>query len=216
MLVVRKSRIKGAGRGLFTTSRIRKGDAIVEYLGEKLTWKQCLKRYKKDLTQLLYVFCVNDDNCIDAKYTTDELAQYANDANGTPKGKRKYENNCEYNIIKGRPYIVATKNIPANSEILVDYGDDYWEAVQENKEEKEKKKSRSAKSKSKNLLQPLVDPDAGSKNRKQNKHKGRPVVDPKSGTDTRNRNSTRTRSGQKKNRTQRSDYKRKKSSRTLI
>ena len=209
MLVVRKSRIKGAGRGLFTTSRIRKGDAIVEYLGEKLTWKQCLKRYKQDLTQLLYVFCVNDDNCIDAKYTTDELAQYANDANGTPKEKRKYENNCEYNIIKGRPYIVATKNIPPNSEILVDYGDDYWEAVQENKEEKEKqgkkKKNKSrVDSKSKNLLQPLVDPDSGSKNRKQKTHKGRP-----GGLEKR---SQRT----KKNRTPRADYKRKKSSRALI
>jgi hypothetical protein len=213
MLVVRKSRIKGAGRGLFTTSRIRKGDVIVEYLGEKLTWKQCLKRYKKDLTKLLYVFCINDDNCVDAKYTPDELAQYANDANGTPKEKRKYENNCEYNIIKGKPYIVATKNIPANSEILVDYGDDYWEAVTENQEAKEKKtksrkenksrhgvdpksrtKTKRTKSQhaadSKKLLQPLIDPDALPKSRNKTK--------------------------KKKDRTHRSEYKRKKSSRAVI
>src|SRR6267154_1086598 len=106
MLKVRPSRIRGAGRGLFTTSRIRKGDVIVEYLGEKLTWKQCIKRYKKNLKELAYVFSVSDDNCIDAKPVPDALAKYANDANGSVG---KYKNNAEYRIIKGRPYIVATK-----------------------------------------------------------------------------------------------------------
>lgn len=139
MLVVRKSRIKGAGRGLFTTSKIRKDDVIVEYLGDKLTWKQCLQRYKKDLTKLLYVFAVSDDNCIDAKPCPDELAQYANDANGTEIGKR-HENNSEYRIIKKRPYIVATTDIGPGAEILVDYGDEYWEAIRENAMEEEKKK----------------------------------------------------------------------------
>lgn len=155
MLIVKKSRIPNAGRGLFTTSRIRKGDIIVEYLGDKLTWKQCLKRYKSDLTQLLYVFAISDENCIDAKPCPDELAQYANDANGG-SGKSRFKNNCEYNVIKRRPYIVALKEIGPNSEILVDYGDEYWEAVRENAEEREKEldeekksKSQSRKSKSK-------------------------------------------------------------------
>jgi hypothetical protein len=141
MLVVRKSRIPNAGKGLFTTSAIRKGDVVVEYLGDKLTWKQCLKRYKNREHELLYVFCVTDDNCIDAKPQPHELAQYANDANGGAKNK-KFKNNSQYNIIKKRAYIVATKNIPANSEILVDYGDEYWDAVRENAEKADKKKKR--------------------------------------------------------------------------
>ena len=131
MLKVRKSTIKGAGRGLFTTSRIRKEDVIVEYLGEKLTWKQCLRRYKNNSHELVYVFCVTDDNCIDAHATPDALARLANDSNGTEFGKRKL-NNAEYRIIKKRPYIVATKAIGPGSEILVNYGDEYWEAIWEN------------------------------------------------------------------------------------
>ena len=139
MLVVRKSRIPNAGRGLFTTSRIRKGDIIVEYLGDKLTWKQVLQRYKKNLDAVRYVFCITDDNCIDAKPRKEELAQYANDANGGGKNG-PFKNNCEYHIIKKRPYIVAIKTIEPNSEILVDYGDEYWEALAENAVEKEKEK----------------------------------------------------------------------------
>lgn len=144
MLVVRKSRIPNAGRGLFTTSPIRKGDVIVEYLGDKLTWKQVLKRYKDNLDEVRYVFCITDDNCIDAKPRKDELAQYANDANGGGKGG-PFKNNCEYHIKKKRPYIVAIKNIPANSEILVDYGDEYWEALAENAEEEKLKKEKRKK-----------------------------------------------------------------------
>ncbi len=143
MLVVRKSRIPNAGRGLFTTSPIRKGDVIIEYLGDRLTWKQVLQRYKHNLDEVRYVFSITDDNCIDAKPRKEELAQYANDANGGGK-KGPFKNNCEYSIIKKRPYIVATKNIPANSELLVDYGDEYWEAIREN-EEKERKKQEKKK-----------------------------------------------------------------------
>src|SRR5882757_4796769 len=138
MLVVRKSRIKGAGRGLFTTSKVRKGDLIIEYIGEKLTWKQCLKKYKGKLEKLAYVFAVNDNNCLDAYLYPDALASFANDANGTI-GKKKYHNNSEYRIRKGKPYILATKNIPANSEIFVDYGNEYWDAIREREEEAKEK-----------------------------------------------------------------------------
>jgi SET domain-containing protein len=144
MLVVRKSRIPNAGRGLFTTSPIRKGDVIVEYLGDKLTWKQVLQRYKHNLDEVRYVFCITDDNCIDAKPRKEELAQYANDANGGGKKNNPFRNNCEYSIIKKRPYIVAKKNIPANAEILVDYGDEYWEAIRENEETERKKREKKA------------------------------------------------------------------------
>lgn len=141
MLKVRKSRIEGAGKGLFTTSRIRKNDTIVEYQGEKLTWKQCLKRYKNKEQELVYVFSITDDNCIDAHSAPEALARFANDANGTEFG-RKHENNAEYRIIKKKPYIVATKEIGPGAEILVDYGDEYWEAIRENAMLAEQKKVR--------------------------------------------------------------------------
>ncbi|HTL82819.1 MAG TPA: SET domain-containing protein [Bacteroidia bacterium] len=142
MLVVKKSRIKDAGKGLFTTSRIRKGDVIVEYLGERITWKQALRRYKGREEELLYIFEINEQNCIDAHAFPHALAAYANDANGTKHlggKKHSFRNNCEYDVIKGRPYIVATKDIGPNSEIFVDYGEEYWEAIVESLEKDKKK-----------------------------------------------------------------------------
>lgn len=125
MLIVKKSRIPRAGKGLFTTSPIRKGDLVVEYKGEKMTWKQCLKRYGDKIDLADYLYYVSYKNCIDAEYTSNELARYANDAEGIVKVKG-FKNNCEYTNVKGVPYIQAVKNIPAGSEIYVDYAGDYW------------------------------------------------------------------------------------------
>src|SRR5450631_480584 len=128
MLVIRKSRIPNAGKGLFTTSVIRKGDLVVEYKGEKMTWAQCLKRYDKDINNARYLYFVSSKNCIDAQLTPDALARYANDAGGFSI-KKGLSNNSEYKNIKGVPYIIATKKISPNSEILVDYSGDYWELM---------------------------------------------------------------------------------------
>jgi SET domain-containing protein len=172
MLVVRKSRIPNAGRGLFTTSPIRKGDVIVEYLGDKLTWKQVLKRYKANLDDVRYVFCITDDNCIDAKPRKEELAQYANDANGGGKGG-PFKNNCEYHIKKKRPYIVAIKNIPANSEILVDYGDEYWEALAENAADEKLKQQKRKKGEIRIPREATPDKKGKSKSGKSKSQKGK-------------------------------------------
>lgn len=131
MLIVKKSRIPGAGKGLFTTSRIRKGDLIVEYKGEKMSWANCLKRYGNDIDQAAYLYYVSKNNCIDAQFTPNELARYANDANGY-NGKKGLKNNSEYTNVKGVPYIIATKNISPGSEILVDYAGDYWALMKAN------------------------------------------------------------------------------------
>jgi SET domain-containing protein len=128
MLIVKKSRIPGGGKGLFTTSRIRKGDAIVEYKGEKISWEECEKRNRAHSNKAPYLFFISKNNCIDAEYTLDALARYANDAEGFVKVKG-LRNNADYNIISGKPYIVATRAIAAGGEILVSYGKDYWELM---------------------------------------------------------------------------------------
>lgn len=128
MLKVRKSRLKGAGKGLFTTSPIRKGDIIVEYKGDILTWKQVEKRYGDKIDKAKYIFFVSNKKVVDADRNPDALARYANDALGT-KTKKGLTNNAEYNVIKGTPYIVAIRNIKAGEEIFVDYQREYWEAI---------------------------------------------------------------------------------------
>lgn len=127
MLLIKKSRIPNAGKGLYTTSFIRKGDLIVEYKGEKLSWNQCEKRYGKNINKAKYLFYVSKNNCVDAQLTTEALARYANDAEGFVK-KKGLTNNSEYCIVKGKPYIIATRDIARGEEIFVDYQQEYWEA----------------------------------------------------------------------------------------
>lgn len=148
MLVVKKSRIKGAGKGLFTTSRIRKGDVIVEYKGIKSTWDQAMKKYK-DVKEARYIFHITDKNTVDAQYTPHELARYANDAEAPIPGvKRRFKNNAHYEVIKSKPYIVAAKNIGPGAEIFVDYSGDYWEVMLEEEEETKAEKKKKSKKKS--------------------------------------------------------------------
>jgi len=134
MLFVKKSKIPNAGKGLFTTSVIRKGDLVVEYKGEKMTWAQCMKRYGKDISKARYLYYVSPKNCIDAQLTKEELARYANDAGGFSI-KKGLKNNSEYTNVKGVPYIIATKKIKPGSEILVDYSGDYWEMMKKEMKE---------------------------------------------------------------------------------
>lgn len=143
-LEIKKSQLTNAGKGLFTKKDIKKGMKVAEYKGEKITWKEAKKRaqYNKDG----YVFFISNKLCIDAYRAVRNYGRYANDAKGLSRIKG-LKNNSVYNIEKDKVFIVATKNIPAGSEIFVDYGAEYWEAVYYNLkiefENKRKKKMRS-------------------------------------------------------------------------
>lgn len=131
MLVVKKSQIPGAGKGLYTTKPIKKGQQIIEYTGEIITWKEYEKRVELDMDG--YLFFINNKKCIDAYNHPEAKARYANDAAGLVRVKG-LNNNAEYEIIDGRAYIVATNDIPSGSEIFVDYTPEYWEAIRHNLE----------------------------------------------------------------------------------
>ena len=125
-LEIKKSQLTNAGKGLFTKKDIKKGMKVAEYKGEKITWKEAKKRaqYNKDG----YVFFISNKLCIEAYRAVRNYGRYANDAKGLSRIKG-LKNNSVYNIEKDKVFIVATKNIPAGSEIFVDYGAEYWEAV---------------------------------------------------------------------------------------
>lgn len=173
MLIVKKSRIKGAGKGLFTTSRIRKGDIIVEYKGIKSTWDVAMRKYKGDIKAARYIFHITDKNTVDAQFTPDELARYANDAEAPIPGvKNRFKNNAHYQVIKSKPYIVAEKNIGAGAEIFVDYSGDYWEVMLEEEEEaKAEKKKKAKKSKSGKKVNKSKDKRKSSKSKAKKKPK---------------------------------------------
>jgi SET domain-containing protein len=126
-LVVKRSTLKGAGKGLFTTRDIPRGKKIVEYKGKITTWKEVDSRNGMNG----YIYYVNRHHVIDAAETKDALARYANDAKGLVRVEG-LKNNCTYNIEGKRVYIVSMKNIPAGSELFVGYGKEYWDIIREN------------------------------------------------------------------------------------
>jgi len=127
-LVIKRSTIPGAGKGLFSKQFIAKGTRIVEYKGRSTTWK--LAQQQKDFNG--YVYYIKDKLVIDAKNYKKAFGRYANDANGISKLK-KTTNNSRYVVDGKKVFIEATKNIDAGGEILVSYGKEYWDVIQYNK-----------------------------------------------------------------------------------
>ncbi len=126
-LVVKRSTIPGSGKGLFTKKLIPKGSCIIEYKGKITTWKEV----KHNDGANGYIYYVTRNHVIDSHNYKKAIARYANDARGMKKIKG-IANNSIYVQEKLRVFIEATKDIPANSEILVAYGKEYWEAIRHN------------------------------------------------------------------------------------
>ena len=126
-LFIKKSRLPGAGKGLFTNKFIKKGTRIVEYKGRITTWKETSK---KDLDNP-FVFYVKGNHVIDAAPYKKAIARFANDANGISKIKG-ITNNAEYLQEGLRIFIIAKRDVELSSEILVAYGKEYWDAIRHN------------------------------------------------------------------------------------
>jgi SET domain-containing protein len=126
-LLVKKSVLPNAGKGLFAKAFIPKGTKIVEYKGKITTWKEVDHNNGKNG----YIYYVKRTHVIDAGNFKSALARYANDARGIARVTGVI-NNAEY-IEEGlKVYIKATKDIQPGSEILVEYGKEYWDAIRFN------------------------------------------------------------------------------------
>lgn len=105
---VRRSR---SGLGLFATAPIKKGETVVEYIGERIGTGEGDKRDNR------YIFSVSSRFDIDGspRYNT---ARYIN---------HSCRPNCEAINRRGRIFIVARKNIKAGDELGYHYGKDHFE-----------------------------------------------------------------------------------------
>ncbi len=128
-LIVKTSQLPNSGKGLFTTTEIKKGAKVIEYLGEIIDWKEYEKRVERDEDG--YLFFINKKNCIDAWNTPQHKARFANDAAGLGRIKG-LNNNAFYEIEKNKCFIVAKKDIKAGEEIFVSYSKEYWDCVKYN------------------------------------------------------------------------------------
>ena len=138
-LVVKKSTLPNAGKGLFTKKTIPKDTRIVEYKGRVRTWKEAAHEDNG------YIYYVTRNHVIDAKPFPKALARYANDARGVVRIKGIL-NNSDYIQDGKNVYITSKKEIPAGSEILVGYGKEYWDVIRHNiKIDKARQKEASGK-----------------------------------------------------------------------
>jgi hypothetical protein len=126
-LIVKRSTLKGAGKGLFTTRDISRGTRIVEYKGRVTSWKEV--NSQEGLNG--YIYYVSRQHVIDAWPTSRAIARYANDARGIVR-TTGIINNCTYIIEQRKVYIQAMRHISAGSEIFVGYGKEYWDIIREN------------------------------------------------------------------------------------
>jgi SET domain-containing protein len=108
---VRKSRIQG--RGVFATRRIRPGQKIVEYTGEKIPNDEADRRYDEENMKRhhTFLFTLDDDYCIDGDTRTNK-AKLIN---------HSCDPNCEAIIEGDQIWIYALKNIQPGVELAYDY-----------------------------------------------------------------------------------------------
>lgn len=147
-LLVKRSRLPNAGKGLFTTKFIPKDSRIIQYRGEVIGWSDYNERVKRGEDGYLFYF--NRNYCIDAYNTPQYKARYANDAMGIVRIKG-VRNNSYYETEGDKCFIVASRDIKAGEEIYCDYTRDYWKVIKHNialknnqpKRRKKKKKSSS-------------------------------------------------------------------------
>ena len=126
-VVVKKSILPGAGKGLFAKELIPRGTRIVENKGKITTWKEVDDNDGNNG----YIYYVKRNHVIDASRHTSALARYANDARGLQRVKG-VSNNAEYTEDGLKVYIESVKEIPAGAEILVEYGKEYWDVIRHN------------------------------------------------------------------------------------
>lgn len=103
-----------AGLGLFAGEDIKKGEMIVEYIGNILSKEEADKKVASQ-----YLFEVSRQKTIDGTPRWN-VARYCNHA-------CEEAANAESDIKKGRVFIIATKNIKAGDEIVYDYGEEFVE-----------------------------------------------------------------------------------------
>jgi SET domain-containing protein len=104
-LVVRPSRIHAVG--VFTTTPVRKGARIVEYVGPRLSPEEANRLY--DGAPRTYLYGLEDGKTI---IDGEGMGAYLN---------HSCDPNCEVNESKNRVWILALRDISAGEELLWDY-----------------------------------------------------------------------------------------------
>jgi SET domain-containing protein len=109
---VRRSGVHG--KGVFALQDLAEGEALIEYVGEVISWDEAQDRHPhdpKDPNHTFY-FHVNEDRVIDALFG----------GNSSRWINHSCDPNCEADEDNDRIFIKAIRNIKAGEELNYDYG----------------------------------------------------------------------------------------------
>jgi SET domain-containing protein len=99
------------GLGLFAKVPIKKGDCIIEYIGEIINNAEANNRGGR------YLFQTSKDRHIDGT-ARHNVARYIN---------HSCRPNSEVDVIRGRVFVYAKRNIEIGEELNYDYGKEYFD-----------------------------------------------------------------------------------------
>jgi len=108
---VRRSGVHG--KGVYALAPIARGERIIEYTGQLITWKEALKRHPHDPDDPnhTFYFHIDDGRVIDGKYGRN-AAKWIN---------HSCQPNCETDEVDGRVFIKAKRAIKPGEELNYDY-----------------------------------------------------------------------------------------------
>ncbi|MGI8890390.1 MAG: SET domain-containing protein [Chthoniobacterales bacterium] len=111
LIAVRRSGVHG--RGVFARQDIPRGNRIIEYTGERISWKaaQALPPTDPDDPHHTFFFSLDDGQVVNAAVDGNE-ARWINHSCAP---------NCRTDEVKGRVYIYARRKIKAGEELFYDY-----------------------------------------------------------------------------------------------
>ena len=102
------------GKGVFALTDFAKGETIIEYVGEIISWKEALRRHPHDPTDPnhTFYFHIDEKHVIDAKYG----------GNSSRWINHSCKPSCQPDEENGRVFIKAIRDIKAGEELNYDYG----------------------------------------------------------------------------------------------
>ncbi|MDD5323772.1 MAG: SET domain-containing protein-lysine N-methyltransferase [Polaromonas sp.] len=102
------------GKGVFALHDLAKGETLIEYVGEVVSWDEALRRHPHDPgdPNHTFYFHIDDKHVIDAKIR----------GNSSRWINHSCQPNCEADEQGGRVFIKALRNIEAGEELFYDYG----------------------------------------------------------------------------------------------
>ena len=111
-LVVRRSGVHG--KGVFAAQPLSAGERLLEYKGQRISWKEAVRRHphNPDEPNHTFYFALEDGRVIDGNVNGNS-ARWINHSCAP---------NCEAEEIEGRVFIQALRDISEDEELFYDYG----------------------------------------------------------------------------------------------